>query len=294
MVKGIILAGGTGSRLYPASVAVNKHLLPIYDKPMIYYPLTTLLMAGCDDIAVVTSSESISLFARLLGDGSDLGIKIHFIEQKRPGGIAHALEAAKDWSESESVWVVLGDNIFYGQGVGTSLQALNADDSKCICFAKQVMNTEGFGVIELFEGTPSKVIEKPKMGQTSSNWAITGLYKLPVRWEESLVEKQVSERGEQEITSVLEYFMNQGKLSVKLIPRGTLWMDAGTTKSLSSIGNLVGAIHQSTGRSFGSPEEASLSLGLLDSEKLQARLKLLPRSEYVEYLEEVVGLDVDQ
>ena len=286
-MKGVILAGGTGSRLYPLTTSLNKHLLPIYDKPMIYYPLATLLMAGCDDIAVVTTPNSEGMIRNLLGDGRSLGIQITYFQQERPGGIAHALETTVDWSASEAQWVILGDNIFFGQGVGTSLGKLDDPKEYCVCFSVKTSEPEKFGIVELSNGVPTRIIEKPKPGQTESNLALTGLYRLPAGWEAGLKQIKVSDRGEMEISSLLSHYLKKSKLTVRKIPRGTIWMDAGTTASLNSISQLVASLQDTTGQNFGSPEEVAMNVGLISPEELRATVEEMPPSLYKRYLESI-------
>lgn len=283
-MKGVILAGGTGSRLHPLTMGVNKHLLPVYDKPMIYYPLSTLMMAGCTDVAVVTSPESENAFRGLLGDGSRWGIRITYLQQNHPGGIAHALESTVDWADSQAQWVILGDNIFFGRGVGTSLSSMEVEEGHCVCFSVRTSEPERFGIVDMHNGRPTRIIEKPNKSQTTSNLALTGLYRFPARWNASLERVKHSSRGEQEITDVLMSFLQRSKLTVKHIPRGTLWMDAGTTESLHEVSKFVASLIETTGQNFGSPEEVSLSIGLIDRTQLTGLLDAMPSSIYKAYI----------
>jgi glucose-1-phosphate thymidylyltransferase len=281
-VKGVIIAGGSGSRLLPITQAVSKQLLPIYDKPLIYYPLTTLMLAGIRDICIVVTPENRNLFEKLLGDGSQWGIKITLSEQKEPLGIANALTFIPKNFFEESLFVVLGDNFIYGTGLGASLK--NAFGLKgALIFAHKVLNPEDFGVVTLNDsGKPIEITEKPK--NSKSKLAIPGLYFFDTKLNSYLSEIDPSERGEYEITSILNKYLSHNDLQVNILERGVAWLDTGTPSALLSAGEFVQIIEKRQGLKIGCPEEIALENGFISKKQLEAHLKSLLNNEYKTYL----------
>jgi glucose-1-phosphate thymidylyltransferase len=258
-MRGIILAGGAGSRLDPLSKYTSKQLLPIYDKPLIYYPLTTLILAGVSEILVITTPKFKSIFQELLGDGSQWGITIDFASQEKPEGIPHGLILAEEFLRSESFAFILGDNLFYGTGMGRNLEAFS-EDSGAQIFAREVPDPERFGVVELDKtGKVLSIEEKPTVPK--SKFAITGLYffdNKAVSIAKTLIK---SARGEYEIVDLLQHYLENNELRVKILPRGTAWLDTGTFDSLNDASNFVRIIQENQGFKIGDPGEASQFMG---------------------------------
>ena len=280
--KGIILAGGNGTRLYPITKALSKQLLPIYDKPMIYYPLTTLMLAGVSEILIIVNEFDLSNFKRLLGDGSQFGMSIEYCIQEKPKGIADAFRIGKDFLNSSKSILILGDNIFYGGGLSSQLQIANSNKGATI-FGYFVKDPQRYGVIEFDEN--SKVInieEKPK--NPKSNFAVTGIY----FFDESVVDKSYaikpSHRGELEITDLNRLYLEEKNLKVIKLGRGTAWLDTGTFDSFNEAGNYVKAIENRQNLKIGCPEEVAWRTGLIDSEKLFNLAQPLLKSSYGKYL----------
>lgn len=286
-VKGIILAGGTGSRLHPLTLGVSKQLMPVYDKPMIYYPLSTLILAGIDDILIITTPEDAEQFERLLGDGSQFGITLSYTAQTSPDGLAQAFILGADHIGDEAVALILGDNLFYGPGVGTRLRE-HADNPGATIFGYWVSDPRSYGVVEFdSEGRALSIEEKPE--RPKSNWAVPGLYFYDNRVVEIARNLKPSPRGELEITDVNQIYLELGELRVEKLPRGTAWLDTGTFDDLNDASNYIRTIEKRQGQKIGCPEEVAWRLGLIDDGQLRVRAGELAKSGYGAYLEELLG-----
>ncbi|HEY5854001.1 MAG TPA: glucose-1-phosphate thymidylyltransferase RfbA [Aldersonia sp.] len=281
-MRGIILAGGTGSRLHPITLGVSKQLTPVYDKPMIYYPLSTLMLAGIRDILLITTPEDADAFARLLGDGSRLGISIRYTVQERPDGLAQAFVLGADHVGTDSVALVLGDNLFYGPGLGTRLQRFGNLDGGAV-FAYWVSDPAAYGVIEFDEtGRAISIEEKPK--KPRSNYAIPGLYFYDNDVVEIARGLQPSARGEYEITDVNRAYLDAGRLQVEVLPRGTAWLDTGTFGSLLDAANYVRTVEERQGLKISVPEEVAWRRGFITDDELRTCAERLLKSGYGGYL----------
>ena len=282
--KGIILAGGSGSRLYPVTMAISKSLLPIYNKPMIYYPLSVLMLSGVREIAVITVPQDQHLFERLLGDGSQWGIQLSYISQPSPDGLAQAYILAEDYLAGSSSVMILGDNLFFGHSLPDSLKSINASATSATVFGYQVADPQRYGVVEVdSDGVVRSLVEKPT--RPVSNLAVTGLYYLDETASERAKQLKPSARAELEITTLLQSYLNEGKLTVELLGRGIAWFDTGTHASLLDGGNFVRTVETRQGLQIGSPDEIAFDCGWIDEEMINKRVKLFENNEYGRYLE---------
>jgi glucose-1-phosphate thymidylyltransferase len=281
-MRGIILAGGSGTRLHPITMGVSKQLVPVYDKPMVYYPLSTLMLAGIREVLVITTPHDADQFERLLGDGSQYGIEISFAQQPAPEGLAQAFTIGADFIGDDTVALVLGDNIFYGPGFGRDLSRFKDIDGAAV-FAYWVSEPSAYGVVEFDkDGTALSLEEKPS--HPRSNYAIPGLYFYDNDVVKIARDLKPSPRGEYEITDVNRAYLEQGRLRVQVLDRGTAWLDTGTFDSLSDASNFIRTVEHRQGLKIGSPEEIAWRQGFLSDDELRQRAESLTKSGYGDYL----------
>lgn len=285
-MKGLILAGGTGTRLWPVTLGVSKQLVPVYDKPMIYYPLSTLMLAGCREIAIITSENDLSSFQRLLGDGSHLGIAITYLKQDSPKGLADAYLVSEEYLSGEASCLALGDNLFYGQGLGANLRE-SIPSTGARVFGYRVSNPQDYGVVQTdSQGKPIMLVEKPRTHV--SDLAIPGLYFMDSSAPMRASRLKPSLRGELEIIDLLQSFLEDDALEISVLPRGTVWLDTGSFDSMAEATEYVKVVQKREGRMIASPEEIAWRLGWISDKQLEARGQELLRSGYGLYLLQIL------
>ena len=286
--KGIILAGGSGTRLYPITISVSKQLLPVYDKPMIYYPLSVLMLGGIREIAIITTPQDAEQFKRALGDGSQWGVSLSYITQPSPDGLAQAYLLAEDFLDGAASAMVLGDNIFFGHGLPEILAAADAQEAGGTVFGYRVSDPERYGVVDFDEkGQARQIIEKPEV--PPSNYAVTGLYFLDNTASARARTVKPSARGELEITTLLETYLHDGLLNVQRMGRGYAWLDTGTHGSLLDAGNFVRTLETRQGLQTGSPDEIAFNQSWISRADLEDRAKVFAKNEYGVYLGKLLG-----
>ena len=284
--KGIILAGGSGTRLYPLTIALSKQLFPIYDKPMIYYPLTVLMQAGIREILIITTPHDQDQFQRLLGDGSQWGIRLEYKVQPSPDGLAQAFILAEDFLDGAPSAMVLGDNIFFGHGLPQVLAAADAQETGATVFGYHVSDPERYGVVDFdYDGTVKSIIEKPT--KPPSNYAVTGLYFVNETAPERAKRVTPSARGELEITSLLETYLHDGALRIEKMGRGYAWLDTGTHASLLEAGNFIRTLTERQGLQIGSPDEVAYQHQWITSDQILERAQTFEKNDYGKYLSNI-------
>ena len=283
MTKGIILAGGSGTRLYPVTQSVSKQMLPVYDKPMIYYPLSALMLAGIRSTLIITTPHDAAQFENLLGDGSQWGLDLHYAVQPEPGGLAQAFIIGRDFVGNNNCSLILGDNIFYGGGFSELVQGITRQNQGATILAYRVSSPQDFGVVEFdADGKAVGIEEKPD--KPRSNWAVTGMYFYDKQVCDIAASLKPSARGELEITDINRHYLEQGQLNVQRLGRGCAWLDTGTHDTLLQAGEFVQTIEQRQGFKIASPEEIAWRMGYISGEELRALAQPLEKSGYGEYL----------
>ncbi|HHH3609876.1 TPA: glucose-1-phosphate thymidylyltransferase RfbA [Enterobacter roggenkampii] len=287
-MKGIVLAGGSGTRLYPITQGVSKQLLPVYDKPMIFYPISVLMLAGIREILVITTPEDMPSFKRLLGDGSQFGINLSYAVQPSPDGLAQAFIIGEEFINNEPCALVLGDNIYFGQSFGKKLEAASQMTSGAMVFGYQVQDPERFGVVEFDANYKALSIEEKPL-KPKSNWAVTGLYFYDKHVVEMAKQVKPSARGELEITTLNQMYLEQGNLQVELLGRGFAWLDTGTHDSLVEASQFIHTIEKRQGMKVACLEEIAFRKGWLNVEQVTAQAKMLAKTDYGRYLQMLIG-----
>lgn len=281
--KGIILAGGSGTRLYPLTKVVSKQLMPVYDKPMIYYPISTLMMAGIRDILIISTPQELPRFESLLGDGSDWGVNFQYVEQATPDGLAQAFLLAEHFLDGNPACLILGDNLFYGHELAVALRRVNEQETGATVFGYHVANPTSYGVVEFNDqGTAISIEEKPT--QPKSSYAVPGLYFFDHRVVEFAKQVKPSARGELEITDVIDQYLKEGSLKVELMGRGTAWLDTGTRDDLLDAAVFIRAIEKRQGLKINCPEEIAYRMGYIEAKQLETLAQPLLKSGYGRYL----------